>query len=99
MNAEEELKKKSKLLFKLDLAFESYEDDNNVNIPLLNEVTMEFNEFRKKKINMNIVEQYNKTEELLKKYDKVLNIVGRDNFIFYDDGDINYIWKGGKNNG
>jgi hypothetical protein len=99
MNAEEKLKKNSKLLFKLDLAFESYEDDNNVNIPLLNEVTMEFNEFRKKKENMNIEEQHNKTEELLKKYDKVLNIVGRDNFIFYDDGDINYIWKDEKNNG
>jgi hypothetical protein len=39
----------------------------------------------KKKENMNIEEQHNKAEELLKKYDKVLNIVGRDNFIFYDD--------------
>lgn len=99
MNIEEELKKNCKLLFKLDLAFESYEDNNNINIPLLNETTLELNEFRRKKINMGIEEQYNKTEELLTKYDKVLDIVGRDNFMFYDDGDINYIWKGGKNNG
>lgn len=42
---------------------------------------------------MGIEEQYNKTEELLTKYDKVLDIVGRDNFMFYDDGDVNYIWK------
>ena len=99
MNIEEKLKKNSKLLFKLDLAFESYEDNNNINISLLNETTLELNEFRRKKINMGIEEQYNKTEELLTKYDKVLDIVGRDNFMFYDDGDINYIWKGGKNNG
>ncbi|MEG2621179.1 MAG: hypothetical protein RSA10_03760, partial [Bacilli bacterium] len=85
--------------FKLDLAFESYEDNNNINIPLLNETTLELNEFRRKKMNMDIEEQYNKTEELLIKYDKVLDIVGRDNFIFYDDGDVNYIWKGSKNNG
>lgn len=99
MNIEEELKQKSKLLFKLDLAFESYEDNNKINIPLLNETTLELNEFRRKKINMGIEEQYDKTEELLTKYDKVLDIVGRDNFMFYDDGDVNYIWKGGKNNG
>lgn len=49
MNIEEELKKNSKLLFKLDLAFESYEDNNNINIPLLNETTLELNEFRRKK--------------------------------------------------
>ena len=99
MNIEEKLKKNSKLLFKLDLAFESYEDNNNTNIPLLNETTLELNKFRRKKSNMDIEEQYNKTEELLRKYNKVLDIVGRDNFVFYDDGDVNYIWKGGKSNG
>ena len=92
------LAKNLRLLFKLDLAFESYEDDTKKNVSLLNEATADLNNFRKMKNNMNIDEQYKSSEKILEKYYKVLDIVGRDNFIFYDDGDINYIGKGGKNN-
>lgn len=99
MNIEDELKKNLYKLFKLDLAFESYMDDTNDDNFLLNEIIMERNNFMKEQKSKNIEEQYKLTTEMLKKYNNILDIVGRDNFIFYDDGDINYIWKGSKRNG
>ena len=93
------LKKNSRLIFKLDLALESYEDDTNNDVPLLKEAIVELNEFRKNKANMSIDEQYKTSEKILQKYNRVIDLVGRDNFIFYDDGDVNYIWKGGNING
>ncbi len=93
------LRKNFRLLFKLDLAFESYEDDTGDNIPLLKETTIELNNFRKEKKDMPIDQQMKLSEKILKKYNQVLDLVGRDNFIFYEDGDINYKWNGGKNDG
>ena len=87
----------SRRLFKLDLALESYEDDTKNVIPLLKETTIELNKFRKFKDQMKPDDQIKTMEILLEKYNKVLDIIGRENFIFYDDGDINYIWGGEKN--
>lgn len=45
---------------------------------------------------LSIDEQIRITNEIVKKYNDAFDLIGRDNFIFYDDGDINYIWKGGE---
>lgn len=91
------MKEYSRRLFKLDLALESYEDDTKNVIPLLKETTIELNKFRKLRDQMKPDDQIKTMEILLEKYNKVLDIIGRENFIFYDDGDINYIWGGEKN--
>ena len=40
-----------------------------------------------------IVKNKNYQKEILAKLDNVLDIIGKDNFIFYDYNTINYIWK------
>lgn len=97
-NDDELLKIKSKEIFKLDLALEDYEDDTNNDIPLLNEINLKLKDFRKTKDSMSIDEQLKKSDDILKKFNDVLDLIGRENFIFYEDGDINYIWKGGQKN-
>lgn len=45
MNDEEKLKANIRFLLKSQLAFESYEDDNAIQIPLIREVYVEQGEF------------------------------------------------------
>ena len=35
----------------------------------------------------------NKEKELKEKYNKLISILGKEKFIIYDDGDIEYNWK------
>ena len=87
------LEKNMRQLLRLQLALESYEDDNNENNLLLIETNKDLGKFRKEINNLNIEEQISISTKIINNYEEVLNIVGRDNFIFYEDGDINYIWK------
>jgi peroxiredoxin len=84
---------KAKRLFKISLAFESYGDDNKENFPDLDKVIEDHNLFYDKEDKLSEKELTKEIEKLLTEYDKVLDIVGRDKFIFYNDGDVNYIWK------
>jgi hypothetical protein len=76
-----------------DLALENYLDDNNKSFPLLDEVIQDVNHFRDNKKNLSEEEQKATTDKIIKKYNEVLDVIGREKFIFYADGDINYIWK------
>lgn len=87
------LEKNMRQLLRLQLALESYEDDNNENNLLLIETNKDLGKFRKEINNLNVEEQISISTKIINNYEEVLNIVGRDNFIFYEDGDINYIWK------
>ena len=92
MTKEDLLKKNERLLFKLDLALESYVDDTSNTFLLLKEATKQLNEYRKEKNNLDLNQQLKTSKQLLKKYNDVLDIIGKDKFIFYEDGDIEYIW-------
>ena len=91
---EEKLKENEYRVFKLNLAFESYEDDGrDTSMPLFDEIIDDVNSYREIRSKLSIEEKLEISNKILDKYNELLDIVGRDNFIFYDDGDINYIWK------
>ncbi len=92
-DVEEKLKYNLKMILKLDLAFESYEDNTKCNIPELKQMSLDVNKFRKERNKMTIYEQLDATNYLLLKFNKLLDLVGREKFIFYEDGDVNYIWE------
>ncbi len=98
MNIKEKLEKNIYFLLKAQLALESYEDDNKVQIPLIQEAYNVHQKFRDSRSVLNHEQQLKLTEMIIKKYNEAFDFIGRKNFIFYDDGDINYIWKGVKNN-
>ena len=76
-----------------DLALENYLDDNNKSFPLLDEAIQDSNHFRDNKKNLSEEDQQVVMDKIIKKYNQALDVIGRDKFIFYADGDINYIWK------
>lgn len=84
---------KSRRLFKISLSFESYEDDNKGYFPELDKVIEDNNSFYAMKQKLNKKQLAKETEKLLDEYDKILDIVGWDKFVFYDDGYVDYIWK------
>lgn len=98
MNIEEKLKNLRCELLSMQLALESYEDDNGTKTPLIEEGHIALSKFRDERSLMNNEEQLEKSNEIIAIYNSAFNMIGRDNFIFYENGDINYIWKGGKNN-
>ena len=83
-------------MLKMQLTLESFGDDDNVNIPLLRETHLKLGNFRDIRNFLTESEQIKMSDEIIEDYNKVLDIAGRENFIFYDDGDINYIWKDSK---
>ena len=89
----EEYNHNMKLILSRQLAFESYQDDTGNNIDLLDKAYEDLAQFRKEKDKFSDSEKLRLSKEILEKFDNVLDIIGRENFIFYDDGDINYIWK------
>lgn len=94
MSSEEKLKYNIRFLLKAQLALESYEDENEIQLPIIQEVYNEHNDFRNIRLSLNNEEQIKISDKIIKKYNDSFDIVGRDNFIFYNDGNINYIWKG-----
>jgi hypothetical protein len=98
MSYEKELKKTRCELLSMQLALENYEDDNGTKTPLIEEGHIALGKFRDERLSMSSKEQLKKANDIIKIYNKAFDLIGRYNFIFYDDGDINYIWKGGKNN-
>lgn len=94
MDKEEKIKNNEYRIFKLDLAFESYQDDKqDTSMSLFDEIIDDVNNYRRTKAENSIDKRIELSDKILDKYNKLLDIVGRENFIFYDDGDINYIWK------
>lgn len=93
-----QLENNKRQLLRLQLALESYEDDTGEDLQLLKETNLELKKFREIQQNISIEDQINITNKIIEKYNEIINIIGKDKFIFYDDGDINYIWRG-ENNG
>ena len=92
-----QLENNKRQLLRLQLALESYEDDTGENLQLLKEANLELKKFRETKQNLSGEEQINITEKIIEKYNQIIDIIGKDKFVFYDDGDINYIWRGESN--
>ena len=81
-------------ILEIQLALESYRDDT------LTEFTDEEGKIlddlqllREQRNNLPEEEKIKKSEDILVRLNNVLDEIGREKFIFYDSGEINYIYK------
>lgn len=95
---EEELKKFERKNYYASLALESYEDNMGVNIESIENAWELLDKYRKARDTLSTPKKLEFAKEISEKFDLAFEEAGVENFIFYDDNTINYIWKGGKNN-
>lgn len=90
---ENDLKYLRKQNLRYQLALESYVDNTGDEIPLLIETWKKQGELRKNKNEWSNDRQLVEAKIIQDNFQKIVERIGKENFIFYDDGDINYIWK------
>lgn len=88
-----DLKYLRKQNLRYQLALESYVDNTGDEIPLLIETWKKQGELRKNKNEWSNDKQLVEAKIIQDNFQKIVEIIGKENFIFYDDGNINYIWK------
>ena len=78
----------------LQLAFEGYVDNTNANLPLLEQIYQEISDLRKDRDRgiLNDKDKISRSNAILNNFEKLLNIVGKDKFIFYEYGKVEYKW-------
>lgn len=76
----------------IQLALENYQDNTGEKIPLLNETFLELKNLRQTKNDLSEGDLVKLSNEILMKLNKVLDVAGREKFIFYEDGGIGYKW-------
>lgn len=79
-------------ILKISLALESYQDNVGENNDIIDKAFDIIGSLRERREFLTKKEQLEETNKVLAKLNEVLDIVGREKFIFYDDGDINYKW-------
>lgn len=78
------------------LALENYEDNTGCNSKIIEDAWDLLSQYRKTKDSLSITERIEFTKKISEKFDLVIDEIGKEKFVFYDDGVINYIWKSGK---
>lgn len=91
-----------KRLFKLQLAFESYEDNTGQDLDEITEIYDAIDDLRRKRETLAIDEKIYISNKILKKCDNLIKKLGKDKFIIYEDGCVEYNWdlsliRGGQN--
>lgn len=95
-----EFDKNMAAILEIDLALEDYEDDTGKEYTKdEKKIFDDLKLLRKEKNTMEEQELIIRSKDILSKLNKLLDKIGREKFIFYNDGDINYKWNGGKNDG
>lgn len=84
--------KKMGRILNFQLQIESFEDNTGENIPLSHQIDKEISDLRKAKNDLNDEEKNARANEILNHFEELFDLIGRDRFIFYDDGKIEYIW-------
>ena len=92
-NLQKKFKENSYLIFRFHLAIENYQAENDLHLDKLDEFNTILKEIRQNGLNYEEKEIVEKTNLCVLLKEQILDKIGRDNFIFYDDGDLNYIWK------
>ena len=64
------------------------------NMSLILDLYKEIDDLRQNKDSLEYQFKIEKTNEIIKKFEELIDIVGRDKFEFNDDGSFFYIWKG-----
>lgn len=75
------------------LALEDYTDDTQEEIKFLNETWKRQGLLRKNRDNWSLEKQIQEAKIIQEDFQQVVNEIGKEHFTFYEDGDINYIWK------
>ena len=75
------------------LALESYTDDTQEEIKFLNETWKRQGLLRKNRDNWSLEKQIQEAKIIQENFQKIVQEIGHEHFIFYDDGNINYIWQ------
>ncbi len=83
----------SKIL-NLQLVFEDYEDNTGEELPLLYQIYDDIHNLRQDRDNNNLSDKdkISRSNAILNNFEKLFNIVGKDKFIFYEDGKVEYKW-------
>lgn len=95
-NQEKILQELMKQILRYQLALEDYELDTGNELDLLMTAWRKLDIFRKTRKNWSLEKQIQEAEIIQEDFKKVVNEIGKEHFVFYDDGDINYIWKKSK---
>lgn len=96
---QEKLSKNRNMIFRLSLAIECYEDETNNHIPEIKELYKEIKEYREVKEKKGLEEELKITNNIIEKFEKLLEIIGADNFDIDEDGYVEYVGKGVELNG
>ena len=91
-NQEEILENLIRQNLEYQLALEDYELDTGNELNLLMVIWKKLDVFRKNRDNWSLEKQIQEAKIIQEDFRQVVNEIGKDHFIFYDDGDINYIW-------
>ena len=78
--------------FRITLALEDYSDCCGDDSIYKDEAFVLLKEYRATKDKLTEDELLEKTKIIVEKFNKLLDIVGREKFTFYDDDDINFNW-------
>ncbi len=88
----DKLEKNLSKILDMQLAIEDYELNTKIEHDEVNLAFDTLNNFRRTRKSMNKREEIIESEKVLNSLNNALDVIGRDKFIFYDDGDINYKW-------
>ena len=92
-NQEEILENLIRQNLEYQLALEDYELDTGNELNLLMVIWKKLDVFRKNRDNWSLEKQIQEAKIIQEDFRQVVNEIGKDHFIFYDDEDINYIWQ------
>lgn len=88
------LKLNSDKIYYASLAFEDYSDNNpSKNNDTINAIFKRIGVFWKLKQTVSEGELLSISNDLATDVEKIYNLLGRENFKFYDDGVVEYIWN------
>ena len=80
-------------ILKGSLAIESYQDFTGDEDAEISQAYKKLGQYYKNKPVMTEEELLKTSYELVEIFDAIFDKIGRDKFIFYDDGDVNYKWE------
>jgi hypothetical protein len=92
LDLEQKFNDNMRILLRFQLSLEDYILNTNDDVPLLNEAHKDLGYIRSIRKTASKEQLLKLSEDTIEKFKKVVDIVGKDKFTFYDDGKISYIW-------
>jgi len=87
-----EIKMYNSRIYYISLALENYFDNRHENKELIDEGFAIIKDFRQQRTLLDNTKLLKLSKNVLEKLDCILNSLGKEKFVFYDDGSIEYKW-------